>query len=189
MTQLVLASGSPRRRSLLEDLGLEFKIVPADLDETPLQDETPEAMVLRLSSAKAQLVCQQHMGDLVIAADTAVIVDGHVLGKPTDKTENKLFIEQLEGRTHTVLTGHALSKGGALEAAIVETTVTFRNLNTWEVQRYVETGEGLDKAGGYGIQGKGSAFVERIEGCYYNVMGLSLVAVTLLARRLGVTLV
>lgn len=189
MKKLVLASGSPRRRSLLESLGLDFEIAPADIDETPLNDETPEALVLRLSCAKAQSVAQQHFGALVIAADTVVIVGGRVLGKPLDKQENHLFLQQLEGCTHTVLTGHALSKGAQLEVETVSTTVTFRQLNSCEVERYVDTGEGLDKAGGYGIQGRGSAFVERIEGCYYNVMGLSLVSVTLLARRLGVDLV
>ena len=130
MKKLGLASGSPRRRSLLESLGLDFEIAPADIDETPLNDETPEALVLRLSCAKAQSIAQQHFGALVIAADTVVIVGGRVLGKPLDKQENHLFLQQLEGCTHTVLTGHALSKGAQLEVETVSTTVTFRQLNS-----------------------------------------------------------
>jgi septum formation protein len=189
VAKLVLASGSPRRRALLEGLGLAFAVAPAELDERPLRDEKSEALVLRLSCAKATSASRRFPGALVIAADTVVVADGRTLGKPANKQENHRFIEYLAGRTHTVLTGHALAKGGLLETAAVSTRVTFRRLNHFEIDRYVETGEGLDKAGGYGIQSRGAAFVERIDGCYYNVMGLSLVSVVLLARRLDVDLV
>jgi septum formation protein len=186
---LVLASGSPRRRELLAALGLRFEVLPADIDESPLPDEDPEPLVERLSWAKAGHVADGRQDALVIAADTVVVCDGEILGKPADAGENRRFLERLAGRTHQVYTGHCLRRGGLSAGRVCRTDVTFRPLTGSEIDRYVATGEGLDKAGGYGIQGRGAALVPRVEGCYFNVVGLSLAAVVELAAELGAVLV
>lgn len=185
---IVLASASPRRLELLGRLGLLFRVVPADIDETPLENEAPEGLVERLSLAKARTVAGRYPEALVIAADT-VVVDGGVLNKPRDAAENRRFIARLSGRVHHVHTGHALLYGGRESAAVVTTAVRFRPLTAREQDWYVRTGEGLDKAGGYGVQGYGAALVSRLEGCYFNVVGLSLSHLLEAARGLGVELV
>ena len=193
--QIVLASGSPRRRELLGGLGLSFDVRPADIDESALPNEPAEAYVARLADAKAATVAavlRQAEGEdstLVIAADTVVVCEGVLLGKPRDAAENRAYLDRLAGRTHVVLTGHCLVLGDRRESVVRTTSVTFRDLTADERQRYVATGEGLDKAGGYAIQGIGASVVDRIEGCYFNVVGLSVPAVVAAARRLGVALV
>jgi septum formation protein len=186
--QIILASGSPRRRELLKGLGLEFQVIPADIDETPLVSETPQQLVERLSITKAKSVAEGYPNALVIAADTTVALGNQVLEKPKDKQENILFIERLQGRKHDVFTGHALVYQGRLEAEVKHSKVHFRSLTKEEIVAYVETGEGLDKAGGYGIQGRGAALIPHIVGCYFNVMGMSVAAVVELAAKLGVRL-
>ena len=186
---LILASASPRRRDLLQNLGLTFDISPADIDETPLQGETPEALVNRLSTQKAAAVAKQNSNALIIAADTVVTLDGDVLGKPVDKDENRAFIERLSGRTHRVYTGHAVQRGGEVAACVISTEVTFRDLSERETDWYVSTSEGMDKAGGYAIQGYGAALVSEIHGCYFNVVGLSVANLLELTKRLGVELI
>lgn len=126
---------------------------------------------------------------LWIAADTVVVADGELLGKPSNPAENLDFLARLAGRTHQVSTGHCLIRGARVETVVRTTDVTFRDLTLPERERYVATGEGTDKAGGYAIQGVGAALVDRIDGCYFNVVGLSLPAIVTLARRLGVALV
>ena len=184
---LLLASASPRRRELLAGLGLEFAIASADLDERALPGETPAALVARLAASKARAL--EHPDALVIAADTVVVLGDSVLGKPQDEAENRDFLRRLAGREHEVLTGHALLYRGRLEGAVRRTVVRFRDLGEDEIMRYVASGEGLDKAGGYAIQGRGGALVKHLEGCYFNVVGLSLATVVELAARLGVRLV
>ena len=192
---IVLASGSPRRRELLGALGLTFDVRPADIDESALPGEAADAYVARLAAAKADAVAADHprpAGEriaLVIAADTVVVSDGALLGKPRDAAENLAYLERLAGRTHEVLTGHCLLCGDRRESVVRTTAVTFRDLTADERQRYVATGEGFDKAGGYAIQGIGASLVDRIDGCYFNVVGLSVPAVVSAARRLGVALV
>ncbi len=186
---LVLASSSPRRRELLGHLGLTFEAVPADIDETPAATEMPPALAWRLSVAKAQAVAMSHPQALVIAADTVVALAGASLGKPADEAENRAFIERLSGRTHTVLTGHALELGGKRVERVLRTSVTFRALSAREVLWYVASGEGLDKAGGYAIQGRGAALVREVRGDYSNVVGLSLAYVLEAAQSLGAPLV
>jgi septum formation protein len=186
--QIILASGSPRRRELLKGLRLEFQVIPADIDETPLVSETPRQLVERLSITKAKSVAEGYPNALVIAADTTVALGNQVLEKPKDKQENILFIERLQGRKHDVFTGHALVYQGRLEAEVKHSEVHFRSLTKEEIAAYVETGEGLDKAGGYGIQGRGAALIPHIVGCYFNVMGMSVAAVVELAAKLGVRL-
>jgi septum formation protein len=186
---LVLASGSPRRRELLTGLGLRFEVRPAEVDESSRPDEGPEQLVARLSAAKAERAAAARPDALVIAADTVVVCDSEILGKPADAKENREFLQRLAGRAHRVYTGHCLRLADRTAARVCRTEVTFRNLSGAEIDRYVATGEGLDKAGGYGIQGRGAALVPRIEGCYFNVVGLSLATVVELAGELGAVLV
>lgn len=186
---IVLASASPRRLELLGRLGIPFRAVPADIDETPRENEAPEALVERLSLTKARTVAERYPEALIIAADTVVVVDGDLLNKPRDVAENRRFIARLSGRVHHVHTGHALLCGGRESVAVVTTAVRFRALTAREQDWYVGTGEGLDKAGGYGAQGYGAALISRLEGCYFNVVGLSLSHLLEAARELGVELV
>jgi len=200
---VVLASASPRRRDLLAALGVAVTVMPADVDERALPGESPPALVARLAAAKAGAVQARlaalgddgagtsgsaDAGALVIAADTVVVVDGEVLGKPADAAQRRAFIERLAGRSHVVLSGHCLWRGAHTRSRVERTVVTFRPLDELDVAAYVASGEGDDKAGAYAIQGRGAGLVERIEGCYSNVVGLSLPTVITLARALGVRL-
>ncbi len=189
LPRIVLASASPRRSQLLASLGLTFEVTVPDVDETPASGESPAQLVERLARAKVLEVARDSGDALVIAADTTVATGGAVINKPADFEENRRFIRRLAGREHEVFTGHALAYGSRLEAVVVRTVVEFRPLTDAEIDRYCASGEGLDKAGGYAIQGLGAALVAGIKGCYPNVMGLSLVNVVLAAQRLGVGLV
>lgn len=168
---LVLASGSPRRAELLGRLGLPFRPRPANLDEDALGHLPPAQMARALSQAKAKAVWRP--GEWVLAADTVVALEDTVLGKPADPSENRRFLERLSGRSHTVFTGVSIVvPRGELHSAVTEAEVTFRRLAEWEIRWYVESGEGLDKAGGYGAQGLGMVLLEGIRGDFYTVMGL-----------------
>ena len=186
---IILASGSPRRRELLKGLNLDFEVIPADIDEAVQTGETPEMLVERLSREKARAVAQHQPDALVIAADTVVVLDGEILGKPKDRAENRNFIKRLQGRQHDVVTGHTLIYKEGVQTAVKRTSVQFRPLTKEEIEAYVTTGEGLDKAGGYAIQGYGAALIPHIEGCYFNVVGLSVATVVGTAAALGVRLV
>lgn len=193
-TRIVLASASPRRSGLLAGLGLELDVRPADIDESVRPGEDLETYVDRLAFAKASAVSDRlSLGSndptLVIAADTVVVIDGVMLGKPEHPADNRAFLDRLSGRSHRVSTGHCLIRGGTVERMVRTTDVTFRDLTEGERDRYVATGEGADKAGGYAIQGVGASLVDCIDGCYFTVVGLSLATVVTLARRLGVALV
>lgn len=191
---VVLASASPRRRDLLAALGVAARVIAADVDEAPLPGEAPLALVRRLACAKADAVrAGLDAGDagaapLVIAADTIVVLGDEVLGKPRDRDEAAAHVRRLAGRRHEVLTGHCLLRGDRVAQHVERTLVTFRSLDADEVRRYVASGEGDDKAGAYAVQGRGVTLVERIEGCYSNVVGLSVPTVVRLARSLGVRL-
>ncbi len=185
----MLASASPRRRELLASLGLTFDVEPADVDETVLPGEGPAELVARLAAAKAAVVGARRPAGLVLAADTTVVVDGEVINKPPTPADNADYLRRLSGTVHDVYTGHALRLGDRREDVVVRTRVRFRPLSEAEVAWYVASGEGVDKAGGYAIQGRGAALVAAIEGCYTNVVGLSLPTVVEAARRLGVPLV
>jgi septum formation protein len=187
--RLVLASGSPRRRALLEALGARFEVRPADVDERPHAREAPEAMARRLAGAKAAAVAAGMEGALVLAADTVVVLDGASLGKPRDADENRRFLQRLAGRWHQVITAHHLVLGATERAVAVTTEVRLRGLSAREIDRWALSGAGLDKAGGYAIQDLGAALVADVRGCYTNVVGLSLPAVVREAARLGVRLV
>ncbi len=183
-----LASASPRRRELLALTGLTFSVDPADLDETQLAAEAPRAYVERLARAKALAVAARHPGDVALAADTSVVVDLEIFGKPgADAKEGARMLERLSGRAHQVLTGVAVA-GASVHVTVVETQVRFKRLTPEEIAWYVGTGEGHDKAGGYASQGRAGAFIERLDGSSTSVIGLPLVETLELLRRAGVAL-
>ncbi len=186
-TRLILASGSPRRRAFLESLGLQFEVAPAELDETPLPAEAPRDYVRRLAAEKADAVGRRFPLAAVLAADTTVVLEDQVLGKPEDAAEARRMLERLSGRSHRVLTGVALG-GAAQGAVVVETEVRFRVLEEAQLRWYLASGEPMDKAGAYAIQGLGGAFVERITGSYSNVVGLPLVETLALLEQAGLRL-
>jgi septum formation protein len=185
---LILASASPRRRELLGGLGLRFETRSADVDETPHPGEEAEAYVVRLAREKAAAVARP--GELVLAADTTVVVDGEILGKPLDAEDARRMLRQLAGREHEVLTGIALAEPndgdeGRIAARADLSRVRMAPLTDEEIDWYVATGEPMDKAGAYGIQGLGSLFVEAVDGNYTNVVGLPIPAVYKLFAELG----
>ena len=185
--RLILASSSPRRAEILRDAGFAFEVAPADIDETPRPSERAHALVRRLAEAKARAVAARAGDDaIVLGADTEVVVDGEVFGKPADAADARRMLEKLSGRAHEVITGVALlrTRDGALLEAIESTQVTFATITPQEIEAYVASGEPLGKAGAYAVQGLGGRFVTRIEGCYFNVVGLPLARVYALLRDL-----
>ena len=184
--RVILASSSPRRLQLLQQIGIEAEVRPAAFDELSTGKMADE-VVLANAVGKCQAVCAA-CGDKmpVIAADTVVVLDGKILGKPKDAADAVRMLTELSGRTHKVLTGVAVSFQGRQLAEVCETEVIFRTLAAAEIADYVATGEPLDKAGAYGIQGRGAVFVEKINGCYNNVVGLPLTRLHLMLAKLGV---
>ncbi|MDR2527962.1 MAG: Maf family protein [Synergistaceae bacterium] len=185
---VVLASGSPRRRELLTALGWGFRAVVPQIDETPRPGEAPEALCARLARMKADSVAIREGNALVIAADTVVVMNRDILGKPRDKSEGLKMILSLQGRTHEVLTGLSLRWRKRALDAVERTRVTFRPLNETAARAYAATGEGMDKAGAYAIQGKGSLLVSSIKGDYFNVVGLPLCKLGAMVGELGLSL-
>ncbi|MBI3791409.1 MAG: septum formation inhibitor Maf [Gemmatimonadetes bacterium] len=183
---VVLASQSPRRRELLTLIGITHVVDPADVDETVRGEERPDAYVERLAREKAAVVAARHAGAVVIAADTTVVQDGEILGKPGDVREAVEMLSRLSGHTHEVFTGIAVAAGGRVVSAVERVEVTFRDLTLAEISAYVATGEPMDKAGAYGIQGWGATIVERIHGDYFSVMGLGLRRLVALLEQAGV---
>lgn len=171
---LILASASPRRRELLESAGVAFSVHPADADETWRPGELPRAYVLRVARAKARVVAERFAGRSVLAADTTVAIDDRVLGKPVDAAHAAAMLGDLAGREHAVHTAVVLRAGARETHRVVSTRVRFRPLSAAEIAAYVATGEPFDKAGGYGIQGRGGALVDVVHGSYTNVVGLPL---------------
>jgi septum formation protein len=184
--RVILASQSPRRRELLTLVGIAHEVAPADIDESVLPGERPAPHAERLARAKAETLAARHPEALVVAADTIVVVDGRILGKPADAADARRTLRLLSGRDHVVFTAVAVARGGEVASEVAEVTVAFRALGDDEIDAYVATGEPMDKAGSYGIQGYGATIVERIDGDYFAVMGLSLVRVVRLMARLGV---
>lgn len=172
VTPLVLASASPRRAALLAEAGLAFEVLPVDLDESVRPGETPETHVRRLAEAKARAGLARRPSARVLGADTVVVLDGGMLGKPRDDTEARTMLRALAGRAHEVLTGVALVSAAGAACEVARTRVWFRPLSQAEIDAYVRSGEPADKAGAYGIQGGAARFVERLEGSYTNVVGL-----------------
>jgi septum formation protein len=186
MLKVVLASGSPRRHDLLRLIGVEHEVIPAHADETHTPGEKPDAHAARLARTKAETVAADRRQSLVIGADTIVVVDDHILGKPLDVVDAARMLRMLSNRTHVVMTAVAVSFEGRTLSVVEKVSVTFRDLAEDEIARYVATGEPMDKAGAYGIQGYGATIVRRIEGDYFAVMGLSLVGLVDLMGELGV---
>lgn len=185
----ILASGSPRRHELLRLGGLRFAVRTPEVDETPLPGEEPAALALRLAVLKARTVAAAFPGRPVLAADTVVSRGGTILEKPGSEAENRRFLRELAGGEHLVITGHALVADGRVHSEAPVTRVRFRQLSETEIANYAASGEGLDKAGGYGLQGLGASLVEQVDGCHTNVIGLSLPAVQRLFEAAGVRLV
>jgi septum formation protein len=172
--RVILASASPRRRELLTLIGIVHEVEPADIDESLLHGETPAAHAERLARMKARTIADRRPDAVVIAADTIVVVDGDVLGKPGNEVAARAMLKRLSGRRHTVLTAIAVAYGSRTESAVESVDVTFRAVTDHEIASYIATGEPMDKAGAYGIQGFGATIVERVDGDYFSVMGLGL---------------
>jgi septum formation protein len=186
--KLILASASARRAEILHDAGLSFSVISSAVDETPMPGESPAELVQRLADAKAELVSARTVAPaIIIAADTEVVLDGHVLGKPRTSEDARQMLTKLSGRKHSVLTGVTLVRLPDVEQRrFVETThVHFAPIPDEEVTRYVASGEPFDKAGAYGIQGRAGRFVPRIEGCYFNIVGLPLARLCQELKELG----
>ncbi len=172
MAPLVLASGSPRRKQWLEALNLPFEVQVPDVDETPIPDEDPENLVLRLARTKAEVVAHRNPGRWVLAADTTVAVDHHTLNKPVDVEDGVRMLMLLQGRAHQVHTGMALRRNDEMHSFVDTAQVHFRPFTEAQARWYVATGEPMDKAGSYAIQGIGALFIQRVEGSFATVMGL-----------------
>ena len=185
-TTIILASASPRRTQLLAELGIEHEVQPADIDETPKPLELPLIYVQRMAAAKAEAGSKRASGNpAVLAADTIVVADGLILGKPVDESHGLEMLSRLSGRTHQVVTAVCLRHGVRQAAALVSTQVSFRSVSLQEARGYWESGEPHDKAGGYGIQGTAAAFVSKVDGSYTGVIGLPMVETRALFRSLG----
>jgi septum formation protein len=180
---ILLASASPRRAQLLKAIGVPFEPVAAEVDETPLPGEAPEPYVQRLALAKANAVASRQPGRLVLGADTTVTVDGPILGKAESEADARQMLERLAGRMHEVHTGVALVDGRGSAVACATTRVWFDPMTSGDIQAYLASGEWRDKAGGYGIQGRISRFVARVDGSYTNVVGLPVALVWALLMR------
>jgi septum formation protein len=190
--QLILASASPRRRELLALIGIPFRVDPACIDEVPPDAHAPEEIAKTLAREKAVAVARRYRSGIVIGADTIVVLDGEILGKPEDTQEALAMLRRLNGREHQVVTGIALldivdGKVVREQCDVVCTRVWFRQVSEEHLRRYVDTGEPMDKAGAYGTQGYGSTLIERIEGCYFNVVGLPVSRLCAMLEEWGIT--
>lgn len=172
MPKIILASASPRRKELMELAGYDFEVICADIVEVVPEEAMPQEVVMSLALQKAQAVAAEHKEAVVIGSDTVVALDGKILGKPHSEQEACEMLRSLSGRTHKVFTGVAIVCGGKVKNFFDETDVEFYSLGDDEIKKYVATGEPTDKAGAYGIQGKGSVLVKRIHGDFFSVMGL-----------------
>ncbi|NQU03292.1 MAG: septum formation inhibitor Maf [Syntrophaceae bacterium] len=185
--QFILASASPRRRELLEGMGWDFKTIPSGVDEEFLEGESPRGHVLRLSREKTVMVSRENPDAWVLGADTEVIIDDEVLGKPETPEEARAMLKKLSGRMHRVITGFSIAKesAGVNIDNIIESQVFFREISDDEIEWYIKTDEPYDKAGGYAVQGNGTLFVKEIRGSYTNVIGLPLCEVVSALKSVG----
>jgi septum formation protein len=186
--KLILASSSPRRAEILRDAGISFSVLSSAVDETPTPGETPQQHVQRLADAKGELAAARAVGpSIILSADTVVVLDGRILGKPHSTDDARHMLELFSGRTHSVITGVRLVRLPDMERReFVETTlVHFSKLSSDEISRYLATEEPYDKAGAYAIQGRAGRYIPRIEGCYFNVVGLPLARVVANLHELG----
>ena len=190
MRKIILASASPRRKELLEKIGLRFEVEPSNCEEDMHSGLEPHELARKISLEKANAVASKHKNALVIAADTFVALGDQILGKPHTKTEARKMLETISGRPHSVITGFSIIDTGRNKtlSKSVETKIYIRKLTPAEIDAYVKSKEPLDKAGAYAIQGLGGAIVERIEGDYFNVMGLPLNALTEALKDFGIAI-
>jgi septum formation protein len=184
----ILASASPRRREILQSVGLNFKIIPAHVNEDYIAGESPHKHVRRLSRDKAMAVAEKHQDAWVLGADTIVVIDGIILGKPQNKTQAKNMLKKLSGREHKVFTGFTIihMESDFCETKVVQSTVRFKIISPDEMNWYIACDEPYDKAGGYALQGKGSYFIQSIRGSYTNVIGLPLCEVLEILKKFKV---
>ncbi|MFT7404192.1 MAG: septum formation protein [Zhongshania sp.] len=185
---IILASSSPRRAELLAQIGVSFQVVAADIDETPREGEAAIDYVQRMAEEKVTAVAALFSDRIVLAADTSVIVDGEIWGKPLSRQHAKVMLAGLSDRNHQVMTAVAVHRGGCLEFQLSVTDVAFAALTTAEIGTYVDSGDADDKAGAYGIQGAAGCFVKHLSGSYSGVMGLPLYETAVLLRKTGMTL-
>jgi septum formation protein len=183
---VILASASPRRRELMTLVGIAHRVVVTDTDEAVRPGEAPAVYADRVARAKAAAVDTSDRNTVVIAADTIVVIDDVILGKPVSEDDAARMLATLSGRTHTVYTAVAVRRGSTMVSSVEHVAVTFRTLSDDDIRSYVRTGEPMDKAGAYGIQGFGATIVERIDGDYFSVMGLSLVRMVRLLADVGI---
>lgn len=186
MTKLILASGSPRRREFISYLGIDFDVEIPDIDESPLKDESPSDLVLRLSKLKSDFISKKHTDAVVVAADTVVCFNGMILGKPSSRDDAFKMIKKLQGQTHTVYTGLTVQKGSVLKSKVISTDVTFDPMDDELIRNYVASGECDDKAGAYGIQGIASLFISEVKGSVSSVIGLPINEVVMFLRDFGI---
>jgi septum formation protein len=188
--KIILASGSPRRRELLQNLGLDFSVENSGFQEEPVERLNLEQQAEQLAAGKAKAAAANHPDAVIIAADTFGVIDGRVIGKPENAAQAREMLKMLSGKSHRVISGIAVIDTASqfVDTQAVATTVYFKELNNAEIDRYVATGEPLDKAGAYAVQGLGALLVERIEGDYYNVVGLPLFALAGMLKKIGISL-
>lgn len=186
LPKLILASGSPRRSEILASVGWEFTKHVADIDESELAGESPEEYVVRLAREKAEVVALQYLEEIVLGADTTVVIDGQILAKPVDLDDARRMLKMLAGNWHEVLTGVAIFRDGEIQSGIQRTRVKFAPMSDAEVNFLAELGDPLDKAGAYAVQAQAALFIEGIEGDYWNVVGLPVSLVySLVMKRPG----
>jgi septum formation protein len=176
--EIILASASPRRKELLAQAGFIFRVVASGIDEVRRDGESPIAFVTRLAREKAQDVAARFPESIIVGADTVVVCEGEVLGKPADADDARRMLALLAGRTHQVITGVCVIAGELVESAVEVTMVQMLTISAEEIAEYVDSGEPMDKAGAYAIQGRAARWIPRIQGCYFNVVGLPLAVVT-----------
>lgn len=187
LPKLILASGSPRRSEILKSVGWEFTKHVADIDESERAGESPENYVVRLASEKAEAVASKYTGEIVLGADTTVVIDGQILAKPADTADAKRMLRLLAGNWHEVLTGVAIMHNGETRSDIQRTRVKFAPMSEAEINFLAELGDPLDKAGAYAVQAQAALFIEGIEGDYWNVVGLPVSLVYRLVTNFGIT--
>jgi septum formation protein len=190
LQEIILASASPRRRQLLEQIGLPFVVAAADIDEELIEECSAPELVKQLAWRKAEQVARDNRRSIIIAADTMVVLDEHIMGKPVSREDAYNKLSLLSGRHHQVMTGLCVldSSRGICDTGVEITDVYFRALHPEEINAYLDWEEWVDKAGGYGIQGKGALLIEKIEGCYFNVVGLPINRLYIMLGKQGVHL-
>lgn len=188
MRKIILASKSPRRKQLLEMIGLEFEVAASDINEDLKENLPPDEFVKKLSLLKAEDIAKRFPNSIIISADTVIVLENKTIGKPKDEKHAKEILKNCSGNTHKVLTGFTIldSSNSNVVSKSVETKVTFRKMSDVEIESYIASGEPLDKAGGYAVQGIGSVFVEKIEGDFFNVVGLPVYNVAEELKKFGI---